>query len=81
VVTGVNFFFADALQALAEHGFRHGLPVNLGAFPGELCVDSGCSVHVVGLGEDLPDLRIEFVASTALWAGFCVLPCGPGVEP
>jgi len=44
VVTGVNFFFADALQALAQHRFRDDdLPVNEGPLTGELGVDSGSS--------------------------------------
>ena len=70
----------DALQALAQHRFRDGLPVNEGPLTGELGVDSGSSVDVIGLGEDLADLHIKFVACTALCAEFCGLPFRPGVK-
>lgn len=81
VVTGVNFFFTDALQALAQHRFRDDLPVNEGPLTGELGVDSGSSLDVIGLGDDLADRHIEFVACTALCAGYCGLPFRPGGEP
>ena len=41
VVTGVNVFFTDALQTLPERRRGDGLDVDVGAFPGELGVDSG----------------------------------------